>query len=116
MIFCDTNESVLLWGSETIVVPYRSPVDGKMHKYYVDFIVETLNKKGFKETQLIEIKPKKQTLEPKKKSRVTRRFINEAKTYAINQAKWKCASEYAENRGWKFKILTEEVLFSDGTH
>jgi len=114
MIFCDTNESVLRWGSETIVVPYRSPVDGKIHKYFVDFIVETVNKNGHKEVQLIEIKPKKQTNEPKKKTRITRRYLYEVQTYAVNQAKWKSASEFAENRGWKFKILTEEVLFADG--
>lgn len=114
MIFCDTNESVLRWGSETIVVPYRSPVDGKIHRYFVDFIVETVSKEGHKEIQLIEIKPKKQTMEPKKKTRITRRYLYEAQTYAVNQAKWKSASEFAENRGWKFKILTEEVLFPNG--
>jgi hypothetical protein len=116
MVFCDTNESVLRWGSETIVVPYKSPVDGKMHRYFVDFIVETINKRGFKETQLIEIKPKKQTKEPVKKSRVSRRYLYEVKTYAVNQAKWKSATEFAENRGWTFKIFTEEVLFPNGNN
>ena len=38
--FCDNNQNVLKWGSENVVVPYRSPLDNRMHRYYVDnFIV-----------------------------------------------------------------------------
>ena len=110
MKFCDEKKSVLQWGSEEVVVPYRSPIDNMMHRYYVDFIVTLINKKGIKDTCLIEVKPKKQCKPPEKKSRVTRRYLNEVKTWGVNSAKWKAASEYAENRGWKFMILTEDHL------
>ena len=54
---------------------------------------------------------KKQCNPPEKKKRVSRSYINEVKRWGVNSAKWKYAMDYAENRGWKFKILTEEVLF-----
>jgi hypothetical protein len=111
MVYCDTNTSVLEWGSETVVVPYKSPIDKKWHRYFVDFIVKVKTKKGFTETSIIEIKPKKQCSPPKKKSRVTKTYIHESLTFAKNEAKWKAANEYAENRGWKFVIMTEDTLF-----
>ncbi|MAH43596.1 head completion protein [archaeon] len=111
MVFCDNNESVLSWGSEEVVVPYISPKDSKWHRYFVDFIVESLNKRGFKEVTLIEVKPKAQCKEPKKKEKPTRRYITEVMRWGVNSAKWKAAEEFAENRGWKFKILTEDHLF-----
>ena len=110
MVYCDNNESVLAWGSEEVVIPYRSPIDSRMHRYYVDFIITSINRQGLKETFLIEVKPKRQCKPPEKKSRITRRYISEVKTWGINSAKWKAAEEYAENRGWKFIILTEDDL------
>jgi hypothetical protein len=114
MVFCDTNESILSWGSEEVVVPYVSPKDNRVHRYFVDFIVEMVKTDGTKEISLIEIKPKKQCLEPKKKSRVTGRYISEVMTYGVNQAKWKAASDFAENRGWTFRVMTEDDLFKKG--
>jgi hypothetical protein len=116
MVFCDTNESILSWGSEEVVVPYVSPKDNRVHRYFVDFIVEMVKTDGTKEISLIEIKPKKQCLEPKKKSRVTGRYISEVMTYGVNQAKWKAASDFAENRGWTFRVMTEDDLFKKGKH
>jgi len=110
MKFCDEKTNILQWGSEEVVVPYRSPIDNRMHRYYVDFIITSINKQGLKETLLIEVKPKRQCKPPEKKSRITRRYISEVKTWGINSAKWKAATEYAENRGWKFIILTEDDL------
>ena len=111
MVFCDNNDSILSWGSEEVVVPYVSPIDNRRHRYYVDFIVETKNKKWFKEVTLIEVKPKAQCKEPSNNGKKpTRRFIKEVARWGVNSAKWKAASEFAENRGWKFKILTEDEL------
>ncbi len=110
MVYCDNNENILSWGSEEVVVPYVSPVDGKMHRYYVDFIVEVKKKNGSTCVKLIEVKPKKQCSPPKKQSRKTRRYLNEVKTWGVNSAKWKAATEFAENRGWEFQILTEKEL------
>jgi hypothetical protein len=111
MVYCDENDSILSWGSEEVVVPYRSPKDNKMHRYFVDFIVEMVRKDGIREVTLIEIKPKKQCLEPEKKSKTKRRYLAEVMTYGINQAKWKAASDFAENRGWTFRVMTEDDLF-----
>ena len=105
MVFCDINKNVLEWGSEEVIIPYRSPVDGKMHRYYVDFIVKTKRDDGVVETSIIEVKPKKQCQPPKVPKRKTRRFLNEVKQWGVNSAKWEAAEKYSELRGWKFKIL-----------
>ena len=62
-------------------------------------------------TYVIEVKPKKQTVPPKQKSRVTKSFLYEAQTYAVNQAKWKAAEEWCKDRLLEFKVITEEELF-----
>jgi hypothetical protein len=110
MKFCDFNKNVLSWSSEEIKVPYRSPMDNRIHRYFVDFWVEMVNKEGKIQKYLIEIKPKRQTIEPVlKKSK--RSFVNEMRTFIINTEKWKSARNFCENRGWKFLILTEDQLF-----
>lgn len=107
----DLDENVISWGSETIVVPYRSPLDNRIHRYFVDFIVTTINKEGVKKTTLIEIKPYSQTMEPKRpNSKMTRKFITEAKAWSVNKAKWEACKVFCEPRGWDFQILTEREL------
>jgi len=111
MVFCDTNESVLSWGSEEVVVPYLSPKDKKWHRYFVDFIVETINKNGKREVTLIEVKPKSQCKEPKKGKKQTRKYLAEVMRWGINSAKWSAAKKFAKKKDWKFKILTEDELY-----
>jgi hypothetical protein len=110
MKYCDQNANVIRWASEEITIPYISPVDRKKHRYYVDFLLEINTPNGLK-TWLVEIKPKKQCRQPEKRSKTTKTYVNEMKTWLINSEKWKCASKVAENRGWEFKILTEDDLF-----
>jgi len=109
----DDNPNVITWASEEICIPYVSPVDGKKHRYYPDFMVELRNKNGEVETLMIEVKPFKQTKEPSKPTsgRITRRYMTEVKTFAVNNAKWKAAEEVCHERGWCFKILTEKEIF-----
>lgn len=118
MVYCDTNANITKWGSEVIKIPYRSPVDGKVHRYFVDFIIESKDTKtGETKVSLIEIKPKKQCKEPKqpdamkptKKQKST--YIYEAATWAVNQEKWDAARAFAKERGWEFVILTEDDIF-----
>lgn len=109
MKWCDCNSNVLEWGSEEIVVPYKSPLDGKYHRYFVDFYIKVNTAKGIKK-YLIEIKPKKQTIEPKVQQRKTKRYVQEVTTYIKNIAKWEAAKEYCEDRRMEFLILTEEHL------
>lgn len=110
MAYIDNHPNVIWWKSEEVIVPYRSPIDNKIHRYFPDFVIFMINKDGRKETVMIEIKPKSQTLEPIKQSKKTKRYINEVYTWGINQAKWKAAAEYCADRGWKFQIMTEDHL------
>jgi len=105
--YCDKNPDILQWASEEsfMVVPYKSPIDGKWHRYFPDAWIKTAT-----DTFLIEIKPFKETQEPKKRSRVTRKYLYEVKTWGINSSKWKAAQEFCEDRKWKFKIITEKEL------
>ena len=110
MLYFDKNDNIVKWGSEEIVIPYRSPLDRRVHRYFVDFIIKVKNTKGDFETHLIEVKPYNQTKPPKATSRKTRRYLNEVTTYLVNEAKWKAANEYCKDRRWKFQIITENEL------
>lgn len=110
MIMFDRNPNILEWNSEEIVVPYMSPLDGKMHRYYPDFVVLLKDREGHERVVMIEVKPYKQTQPPERKSRITKKFLNETTTYAVNQAKWEAAKKYCEKRGIEFKIITERNL------
>ena len=110
MLKFDSESNVLWWSSEEIIVPYRSPVDGKLHRYFPDFVIRVKNAQGIEETLMIEVKPAKETKEPIKKSKVTKQYLNEVFTWGKNKAKWKAAEEYALDRGWEFRVMTEEHL------
>lgn len=110
MVWCDKNENILEWGSEEIVIPYRSPVDGRVHRYFPDFYIRARTRQGGVEKFIIEVKPKAQCAPPKKPQRQTKRYITEVKTYAVNEAKWKAAKEFCDDRMMKFMILTEREL------
>jgi len=110
MVYCDNSDNILEWGSEEIIIPYLSPWDGKLHRYFPDFYIKVKQASGNTKKFIIEVKPKKQTKPPKPVSRKTKRWLNEVKTYSINEAKWKYAKEWCENNNMEFKILTEEEL------
>lgn len=110
MAYFDKNSDILKWGSEEIIVPYKSPLDGRYHRYFVDFIIKARTKDNKIQTTLIEVKPERQTKPPEKKSRVTKRYITEVTTYLVNEAKWIAAQEYCKDRGWNFQIITEKEL------
>jgi hypothetical protein len=110
MVYFDNNPNVLRWGSEEVVIPYRSPIDGRLHRYFPDFLIKVRTAKGNTDTILIEVKPYAQTIPPKVRSRKTKRFINEVKTYGVNSAKWDAAYKYCKDRKWKFQFITEKEL------
>ena len=110
MVYCDNQTKILEWGSEEIALPYRSPIDNKVHRYYPDFYIKVRESNGKIKRYIIEIKPKKQTVEPKMKKRKTKGYIYEVYEYAKNQAKWKAAEEFCKDRMWEFKVLTEDEL------
>jgi hypothetical protein len=110
MDWLDRNDNIISWASEELIIPYISPADNKCHRYFPDFLVKVKTKDGKFKTILIEVKPKKQTLPPEQKKRVTKQYINEVVTYGVNQAKWKAATEFCLDRGWEFRVMTEEHL------
>ena len=110
MMYCDLNENIIEWGSEEIALPYRSPLDNRVHRYFPDFYIKVKENNGSLKRYLIEIKPKKQTVEPKIQKRKTKSYIYEVTEYAKNMAKWKAAEEFCKDRMWEFKVLTEDEL------
>lgn len=106
----DNNPGIIGWSSEEVVIPYRCKTDGKVHRYFVDLFIRTKDGKIF----LIEIKPKKQTLPPKKPGRKTKRYLTEVLTYAKNQSKWEAATAYANKYGMTFEVWHEDTLRSFG--
>ena len=110
MVYCDNNQNILEWGSEEIVVPYRSPLDNRYHRYFPDFYIKVRESSGKIKKMIIEIKPQRQCIEPKVQKRKTKAYIYEVVEYAKNQAKWKAAEEWCLDRGYEFKVLTESDL------
>ena len=110
MVYCDNSDNILEWGSEEIIIPYLSPWDGKIHRYFPDFYINVKQSSGGIKKFIIEVKPKNQTRPPKPVTKKTKKWLNEIKTYSINEAKWKHAKEWCETKDMEFKILTEEEI------
>jgi len=110
MIYCDDNRNILEWGSEEVIVPYRSPIDNRYHRYFPDFYIKVKESNDTIKKMIIEIKPFKQCIEPKVKQRKTKGYIYEVVEYAKNQAKWNAAKEWCLDRNYEFKVLTENEL------
>ena len=109
-MWADRKDNVVSWASEEINIPYISPKDNRVHKYYPDFLIKVKESNNRIKTYVVEVKPKKQTIPPKKRSRITKSYIYECQTYAVNQAKWKAASEFCKDNRIEFKIITEDEL------
>ncbi len=109
MIFFDENPSILKWGSEEVIVPYVSPLDGRPHRYYPDFVIKIKTRDGTIQNVMVEIKPAAQC-EPPKQKKQTKRMITETQTYMVNQAKWQAAEEFCKRNNMKFQVVTEYDL------
>ena len=111
MYFCDMNTSIVEWGSEEVIIPYRCPTDGRVHRYYPDFYIKVRTKNGSIKKYIIEVKPKNQCTPPERNpKRRTGVWYNKVKTWGINKAKWKSATEFCLDHDMQFKILTEDHL------
>lgn len=110
-VYCDVNKNILEFSSEEVVIPYKSPIDGKYHRYFVDFYIKVKQSDNTIKEYLIEIKPKSQTQKVEYSSRKNKKtYLNEMKTFAVNCAKWDAAKEFCRKKNWEFKIITEEEL------
>jgi len=112
MVYADSNPNVVEWNSEELVIPYVSPVDGRVHRYFTDFWIKVKDTEGNVKNIVIEVKPKTQTAPPKmgKTAKSKYRYLKELKTWKVNEAKWEAAQEFCDDRMWQFKILTEDHL------
>lgn len=108
MRFCDTNENVLQWASESVVIPYRHPLTGKTTNYVPDFLVTYRTKHNTIKAELIEIKPSDQSVLNEKMNGRARAIV------AINYAKWDAATKWARNNGLIFRVITENDMFVNG--
>ena len=93
MLYCDRNDNILEWNSESIHIPYVSPKDNRVHNYYPDFYVKYKNTHGKTVEKIVEIKPKWQS------------------KWSVNRAKWRAARQYCKVHGYEFQVLTEKELF-----
>lgn len=110
MYWLDINEKIKAWSSESVVVPYVSPLDNKVHRYIIDFMIETTEG-----ALLVEVKPQKECLPPKNGKGRKRHIVeSEAITFAKNSAKWKAAEQYANSMGYTFQVWDEVTLRSLG--
>lgn len=105
----DYNPKVIGWGAEPFAIPYLSPKDNKVHRYFPDIIV-VVDNNGEQVTTLIEIKPLRETQMPKGQGKKKSRYLMEVMTYSVNKAKWKAAEALCKQRGWTFKIMTEKEI------
>ena len=105
MRFCDTNEHIVMWNSEGLRIPYRNPLTGKATNYVPDFLIQYRNKNNQVVTELIEIKPKKQSVIESKASAQDRAIV------AVNYAKWDAATKWCKRQGIKFRVITEDDIF-----
>jgi hypothetical protein len=107
--FLDNNTKVVEWSSEEIVIPYLYVLDHKIHRYFPDYYVAYINKSGEIIKEILEVKPLSQTKPPRKNSK---HALYEQATYIKNVCKWKAAQRWCEERGYKFRILSERSIFS----
>lgn len=108
MRYLDAHPDILEWKSEEHIIPYRSPLDGKVHRYFPDFWLKKRTRDGKVEINLVEIKPFYQTIPPVRGKKKEKQFISEVRDWGVNSAKWKAAIEFCAQRNWKFIILTEK--------
>ena len=109
MVYFDRNDNVLEWASEEIIIPYVSPFDGRVHRYYPDFFLK-IKKGQMTEMWIIEVKPSKYLKPPKEGKRKTKSYLYEIREWGRNSAKWEAAKGYCEKRGWVFDVWTEKTL------
>jgi hypothetical protein len=110
MTFCDSNDNVIYWASESLRIPYKHPFTGKATTYVPDFLVVYENKRGMKIAEVVEIKPKKQSIIESKVASAKDRMV-----VAINHAKWVAATAYCKSQGMAFRVITEDDLFRNGS-
>lgn len=110
LTWLDGREDIIQYSSEEIIIPYKSPIDGRWHMYYPDNWIKFKDSNGNVREAIIEVKPYAQTIEPIKQTKITKSYVEKVQTYAINKAKWEYAKRFCEEKNWEFHIFTEKDL------
>ena len=108
MQFCDKNDHVLQWASEPVRIPYRNPLTGRNTIYVPDFLITYRTRGNQMRAELIEIKPKSQSVIESKMS------ANDRAVVAVNYAKWDAAMKWCARQGLTFRVVTEDDIFRNG--
>lgn len=107
MRMCDSRVDIVQWASEPVKIPYQNPITGKYTVYVPDFFIQYVDRKGNKHTEIIEIKPKKETHEKFAKSKRDKIRL------AINTFKWRAAAQWCKDRGLTFRVICEDDIFNN---
>ena len=110
MKMCDEHAYIQAWASEAVKVPYRNPLTGKHTIYVPDFFIVYTDKNGRKNAELVEVKPKSQT-----NMNDAGKSFAKKKQVALNMAKWEAANAYAKQNKIKFRVVSEDQLFHNGS-
>lgn len=105
MTLLDQHPNVINWASESIAIPYRHPLTGKVHNYIPDFMIVYQDKNGKQRAELVEVKPRKEAIAESAKSKRDKAAL------LINTAKWAAAMTWCKKNGFTFRILTEDDLY-----
>lgn len=108
MRFLDTNDHVVNWASESLSIPYRNPLTGKQSMYVPDFLITYRSRNNTLIAELVEIKPKNQSVVESKMN------ANQRAVIAVNYAKWDAATKWARRNGLTFRVITEDDMFRNG--
>lgn len=108
MTFCDNNDAIMEWASEAISIPYRHPLTGKMTNYVPDFFIRYRDRNNHIHAEIVEIKPKKQSVVESKMSNRDRAIV------AVNYCKWAAAQKWCKRAGLSFRVITEDQMFHNG--
>lgn len=109
MRFCDNNDNIIQWASEAIQIPYRHPLTGKNTIYVPDFFIVYRTKDNQTRAEVVEIKPKKQSVLESKANARDRAIV------AVNYAKWDAATKWCRRQGLMFRVITEDDIFHQGS-
>ena len=110
MRLLDEHPGVSQWASESIKIPYTDPLTGKYTIYVPDFFIVYNDKNGKKHAEVVEVKPKNQTL----RENVGKSRYNQEQ-YVKNMAKWEAANKWCKQQGVRFRVVSEEDIFYQGT-
>lgn len=128
MIYLDNNPKIVRWGAECITVPYQlthyeqnGDINVKSHNYYPDFYYEILLDDGTTKKVIAEYKPQKEfenVIKLQEKSmevpegtlKKLKNFEYDLKTGQKNLKKWETMIKFCDKKGWRFIVITEEVM------